>query len=124
MTRRLMMVCSFAFALALTGCGGTTPEKSTEVEASGTVTTASGAPVKDVELMFQPVAGTARQATFILKADGKFAGTMTSGKYTYFFNELSGKAAAFNAIPTDFKRGSQDRVIEVAAGKAIEIKLP
>ena len=95
----------------------------TETEVSGTVTNASGAPVKDVELMFQPVAGTARQATFILKADGKFTGTMTTGKYTYFFNEMSGKAAAFNAIPTDFKRGSQERTIEVKAGQPIDLKV-
>ena len=120
MTRRLMIL---AATLAVTGCGGVTPDKSTETEVSGTVTNASGAPVKDVELMFQPVGGTARQANFVLKADGKFAGTMTTGKYTYSFQELPGKAAAFNAIPNDFKRGSQERVVEVAAGKPLDIKV-
>ena len=123
MTRRLMIATTLAATFALTGCGGITPDKSTETEVSGTVTNASGAPVKDVELMFQPVAGTARQANFVLKADGKFAGTMTTGKYTYSFQELPGKASAFNAIPNDYKRGTQDRVVEVAAGQPLDIKV-
>jgi hypothetical protein len=123
MTRRLIVaVCLFA-TFSLAGCGGVTPDTSTEVQVTGSVTNASGAAVKDVELMFQPVAGTARQATFTLKADGKFSGTMTTGKYTYFFNELSGKAAAFNAIPAELKRGSQERVIEVKDGQPVDLKV-
>ena len=123
MTRWLMIAVCTVVPLALTGCGGISPDTSKEVEVSGTVTNASGSPLKDVELMFQPIAGTARQATFTLKADGKFTGTMTTGKYTYFFNELNGKAAAFNAIPADFKRGSQERTIEVRAGQPIDLKV-
>jgi len=123
MTRRLMISACLALTAFLAGCGGKTPDASTEVEATGTVTNASGAPVKDVELQFQATGGTGRQATFTLKADGKFAGTMTAGKYTYFFNELQGKAAAYGAIPQAFRQGSMDRQIEVTAGKPIDIKV-
>jgi hypothetical protein len=121
MTRRLMFAAPLALFLA--GCGGRTPDASTEVDATGTVTNTSGAPVKDVELQFQATGGTARQATFKLGADGKFSGKMTTGKYTYFFNELQGKAAAFNAIPAGFRQGSMDRQIEVKAGQPIDIKV-
>ena len=62
MTRQLFL--AVALASALTGCGGTTPATSTEVDVTGTVTGASGAPLKDVELQFQATGGTARQATF------------------------------------------------------------
>lgn len=109
-------------ALSVAGCGGITPDKSTEAEVSGTVVHANGLPVKDVELMFQPTAGTARQATFILKSDGKFSGVMTLGQYTYSFHELN-KPAAFNAIPNNYKRGSSDRLIEVKANQVINLKL-
>lgn len=123
MTRRLMIAATLTLSAVLTGCGGTTPQASTEVQASGAVTTGSGAPVKDVELQFQATGGTGRQATFPLKADGKFAGTMTAGQYTYFFNELPGKAAAFAAIPAAFRQGSMDRQIEVKDGQPIDIKV-
>ena len=121
MTRPLFL--AVALASALTGCGGTTPATSTEVDVTGTVTGASGAPLKDVELQFQATGGTARQATFTLKADGKFGGTMTAGKYTYFFNELPGKAAAFNGVPAGFRQGSMDRQIEVKAGQPLDLKV-
>jgi hypothetical protein len=121
MTRRMMIAA--CLTLSLVGCGGRTPDSSTEVDATGTVTNASGAPVKDVEIQFQSTGGTARQATFKLGADGKFAGKMTAGKYSYFFNELPGKAAAFAGIPQAFRQGSMDRQIEVSAGKPIEIKV-
>lgn len=123
MTRRLMIAAALTLSAAVAGCGGTTPQASTEVQASGTVTTGSGAPVKDVELQFNATGGTARQAAFKLGADGKFAGTMTAGKYTYFFNELPGKAAAFAAIPASYRQGSMDRQIEVKDGAPVDIKV-
>ena len=74
-------------------------------------------------VQFQATGGTARQATFVLKADGKFAGKMTAGKYTYFFNELQGKAAAHSALPAAFRQGSMERQIEVKAGQPLDLKV-
>lgn len=124
MTQRLLIAVSLlASVVGLSGCGYTTPDSSQEVDVTGTVTNASGAPVKDVEVQFQATGGTARQATFKVGANGTFSGKMTVGKYTYYFTEISGKTTAFNSIPTGYRQAIMDRTIEVKASGPIELKL-
>ncbi len=97
--------------LMLAGCGGVTVEEIADPEEFSGKVTKGGQPVSDVKLRLQPIAKGGTEAIVPVK-DGKYTATATPGKYTYFFEEGS-NAAAFEAIPADYRHGSLDREIEV-----------
>lgn len=110
--------------LALVGCGGIDPGKNSDpVEISGRITLAGGQPVSDVTLNLQPT-GTGTQATLPVK-NGEFKGTVTPGKYTYYFSEgpKGVKPAGFQVIPEKYRAGAMDRQIEIKAGSPLVLNL-
>ena len=112
----MFLVLSF-----LAGCGYENPGKQGEpLEITGRVTK-GGKAVTDVVLNFQAT-GEGRQASMPLK-NGEFKGSMTPGKYTYFFSEMDGKSKAFVGIPEKYRQGSLDRQIEIGQIKTLDLTL-
>lgn len=109
--------------LALLGCGVNPSKNPDPVEVTGKVAFATGRPVTDVTLNFQPV-GDGGQAFAPVK-NGEFKGTVMPGKYTYYFTEgpRGSSPAAFTAIPDKYRAGALDRKIEIKPGSAVNITL-
>lgn len=116
----------FTVVLAVTtfaiGCSGTPAMKSDPTDVAGTVTGVTGQPVGGVTLNFFPTSGSQMQGYFVLKADGKFATKLISGKYTFAFE---GNPQAMASIPTKYHSNDAAHTIDIpSAGEpALAIKL-
>lgn len=118
MTRRFWLAAAVA-AVGLSGCGEITPDSQQQVNVTGAVTDATGRPVKDVALNFQPTGGTATPAVLKLGPDGRFTFKMAAGEYTWYLSAVESgpdrvrSGAALKAIPEKYQAGSLDRRVKV-----------
>lgn len=105
----------------MVGCGKITPAKNPDmVDVSGTVMM-GGKPLSGVILNLQPT-GTGTQAAFAV-SDGKFKGSATPGKYTYYISEPGGKENILPSIPKKYHAGAMDRQVDVSSGSTLTITL-
>ncbi len=118
-----LIALTLAALAALAGCGGDVPESGEEVQVTGKVPAPPGKSVAGYNIQFQATGGKARQATFLVAADGSFSGPMVKGKYTYYLTPGKGSATeqALESLPESYRKGSLDRQIDVNGG-AIELK--
>jgi hypothetical protein len=128
MTRTGVTMVTGLLACLLVGCGGAKllPEP---VEISGTVTTADGKPVKDVQLGLRP-RGAGHPAGCALGADGAFKVSAIPGEFVFFFAPLEdpkadkAKAkAGFAAIPKPYQEATAENVVTLSAGGGNKIQL-
>lgn len=105
--------------LVLVGCEVNPGQNPDPGEISGTVTIGTK-PVNGVNLNLQPT-GTGTQAVIAVRK-GEFTGTVTPGKYTYYFTENS-KTPASHRIPEKYQSGSMDRQITIGAGEKLMLTM-
>jgi hypothetical protein len=118
-----------AAATAISGCGGEARKLPDPVEISGTVTTADGKPVKDVQLGLRPK-GEGQPAGCALGADGSFTVSAIPGDFLFFFAPLEdpkadkAKAkAGFAAVPKPYQEVNADHSVSLSAGGGNKIQL-
>lgn len=126
---RAIFVAAAGFTLALAGCSGEPRKLPEPVEISGTVTTADGKPVKDVQLTMRPK-GEGHPAGSPLAADGSFKLTTVPGEFMYFFvlsedpKMDKGRAkAALAAVPAKYQEMNVEHTVSLSAGGGNKIQL-
>jgi hypothetical protein len=58
-----------------------------------------------------------------LDKDGKFTASIIPGKYSYVFEPVDGRPAAFKLVPGSYQNPSPDHTVQVQAGKDIVLTL-
>lgn len=109
--------------LVLVGCRVDPGKNPDPVEVTGQVTSATGKPVTDVVLTFQPVDRGAT-ATAVVK-NGQYKASVIPGTYTFFFAEgpKGVSPAGYNAIPEKYRAGSLDRKVEVKGAGEVNLSI-
>jgi hypothetical protein len=115
--------------VALSGCSGDPSQLPDPVEISGTVTTADGKPVKDVQLVLRPK-GSGHTAGCALGSDGQFKVSAIPGEFMFFFQPMEdakadkGKVkAGFAAVPKAYQDVNVEHTVSLSSGGSNKIQL-
>ena len=106
----------------LAGCTPGPSQFESAVEVKGQVKTADGKPVTDVKVTFNPMDKGMPVAPKLDK-DGKFTAQIVPGKYSYVFEPVDGKPAAFKLVPPKYHAPAAEHTVQIEAGKEIVLTL-
>lgn len=122
-TLRARWAClSVLLVSLLGGCGGP-GQLEAPVAFTGSVTDASGKPVKDIAVELQPLES-GHPATLQVGTDGTFSGEAVPGKYAYKLVPGAKARTAPKGVPAELMETSMERTYQVGSSTPLEIKLP